>query len=64
MKHKRLFSILLTAVLLLGALPFNAFAANWGEGDTLDSALSQLKVGFADDQLDWLSLPTMGVVKL
>ena len=64
MKLKKLLAFLLTSVMLLGTLSSPAFAAEWGEGDTLDSALSQLKVGFSDTQLDWLALPTMGVVKL
>jgi hypothetical protein len=57
--------------MLLGILPFSAFAADndpgfaqWGEGDTIDSALSKLKVAFDDYRLEWLALPTLGVVKL
>jgi hypothetical protein len=41
-----------------------AASADWGEGDTLEDALSELRVGFDDTQLDWLVLPGIGVVKL
>ena len=64
MKLKRILCTVLAAVLLIGVLPLTALASNWGEGDTLENALAQFKVGFADKQLDWLSLPSLGVIKL
>ena len=63
MKCKRILSVLLAVVMAFGIIPFSASAADWGEGDTLESALSELKVGFHDDQLDWLALPGLGVIK-
>ena len=59
---KRTITILLVVVMLLGIMPSAALAADWGEGDTLDSALSELKVGFDNNQLDWLVLPNLGVI--
>jgi hypothetical protein len=64
MNIKRAISALLAAVMLIGVLSFASLAADWGEGDTLEDALSELKVGFDDTQLDWLILPSLGVVKL
>lgn len=64
MKLKRIIAAVLSAVTLLGIMPFAAYAANWGEGDTLDDALSQLKVGFDDTLLDWLVLPNLGTINL
>jgi uncharacterized surface anchored protein len=64
MKLKKTLAIIIAAVMLVGAIPFMAFAADWGEGDTLDDALSELKVGFDDAYLDWLVLPGLGVIKL
>ena len=59
---KRTLTMLLAAIMLLGLMPFTASAADWGEGDTLDSALSELKVGFENTMLDWLVLPSLGVI--
>ncbi|MDR0905245.1 MAG: Cys-Gln thioester bond-forming surface protein [Oscillospiraceae bacterium] len=64
MNFKRILTAFLAVVMVLGILPFSVFAADWGAGDTLDDALSELKVGFADTQLDWLVLPSLGVIKL
>ena len=61
---KRTITMLLVVVMLLGVMPFAAFAADWGEGDTLDSALAELKVGYDDTLLDWLVLPNLGVIYL
>ena len=63
MKSKKIISMLLAVIMLLSALPFTASAANWGEGDTLEEALSDFKVGFADNNLDWLELPGLGVIE-
>ena len=62
MKAKRITAAAIIAVILLGILPIGAYAADWGEGDTLEDALSQLKVGFDDTLLDWLVLPNLGVI--
>ena len=61
---KRIIAAALTAVILLCTVPFSltAGASNWGEGDTLESALSQLRVGFHETRLDWLVLPNLGVI--
>jgi uncharacterized repeat protein (TIGR01451 family) len=64
MNFKRILTAFLAVVMVIGIMPFSAFAADWGAGDTLDDALSELKVGFADTQLDWLALPSLGVIKL
>jgi hypothetical protein len=64
MKSKRILAAVLTAVMLIGILPFSAQAANWGEGDTLEDALSELKVGFDNTLLDWLVLPKLGTIYL
>lgn len=62
MKIKKSISIFLAVIMLLGIIPLSAFGADWGEGDTLDGALSELKVGFASGKLDWLCLSNLGVV--
>ncbi|MDR0862986.1 MAG: hypothetical protein LBN30_09480 [Oscillospiraceae bacterium] len=64
MNFKRILTAFFAVVMVIGIMPFSAFAADWGAGDTLDDALSELKVGFADTQLDWLALPSLGVIKL
>jgi hypothetical protein len=64
MRTKQTIAALLVAVALIGAMPFAAHAGDWGEGDTLDDALSELKVGFEDNRMDWLQLPEMGVIYL
>jgi hypothetical protein len=61
---KRILSALFAIIMLFGIFPLNVFAADWGQGDTIDDALSELKVGFHDTRLDWLALPGLGVVNL
>jgi hypothetical protein len=62
---KRILLVLLAAALLAPLFPNAVFAAYpypddrvFGEGDTLDDALSntQLHVSWHDDTLDWLTL--------
>ena len=60
---KRVITAILAAVMILGMMPLAAFAADWGEGDTIDDALSELKVGFSSTQLDWLALPNLGIIR-
>ena len=60
---KRFLTAILVAVMLVGMIP-TALAADWGQGDTLDDALAELKVGFDSQLLDWLTLPGLGVIKL
>ena len=62
MKTIKIITAILMVVLLLNSVPFTASATSWGEGDTLESALSQLKVGFHDTRIDWLVLPNLGVI--
>ncbi|MDR1059619.1 MAG: Cys-Gln thioester bond-forming surface protein, partial [Clostridiales bacterium] len=64
MNFRKTIAALLAAAMLACALPFAAFAADWGEGDTLDGALSELKVGFDRYKLDWLALPGLGTIGL
>jgi hypothetical protein len=67
MNFQKIIAAILAAFLLAAATPAPLLAgpsANWGAGDTLDDALSELKVGFGDAYLDWLSLPTLGVIRL
>ena len=64
MTFKRIIAALLAVILFIGILPAYSIAADWGEGDTLEDALSELKVGFDDTNLDWLALPGLGVIKL
>jgi len=64
MNVKKIITAFLAVIMLLGIMPFSASAADWGEGDTLETALSELKVGFDDAHLDWLSLPKLGVIQL
>jgi hypothetical protein len=63
MKSKTTVAAILAAFLLFCIVPLAAFSSDWGEGDTLDSALSQLKVGFDEILLDWLVLPNLGVIQ-
>jgi hypothetical protein len=63
MDFKKPIAAIIAAIMLIGILPFSSFAADWGEGDTLEDALSELKAGFDDAQLDWLQLPGLGVIK-
>lgn len=62
MKANKIISLLLAVVMLVGALPITAMAADWGEGDTLEEALSEFKVGSGDTLMDWLVLPGLGVI--
>lgn len=62
MKANKIISLLLALVMLLGTLPLTAMAADWGEGDTLEEALAEFKVGYDDTRLDWLVLPGLGVI--
>ncbi|MDR1693198.1 MAG: Cys-Gln thioester bond-forming surface protein, partial [Oscillospiraceae bacterium] len=64
MKTKRILAVCLTAVLLVVILPLASHAAIWGQGDTLDDALSELMVGFDNTRLDWLCLPGMDIIYL
>jgi uncharacterized surface anchored protein len=64
MNIRKITAAILAAILLIGATPLTSLASDWGGGDTLEDALSELKVGFDGTQLDWLALPTLGVVKL
>ena len=63
MKFKITISAIFIAVLLIGIIPQMAYASDWGEGDTIESALSKLKVGFDSNRLDWLVLPNFGTVQ-
>ncbi|MDR1205672.1 MAG: hypothetical protein LBL26_09380 [Peptococcaceae bacterium] len=64
--NKRIISALMAVLLAMSVFSFSdaAFAAQWGEGDTIEDALSELKVGFDDTNLDWLMLPGIGTVEL
>jgi uncharacterized surface anchored protein len=64
MNIKRTIAAAIAAIMLIGVMPLSVLAADWGEGDTLEDALSELKVGFDDALLDWLTLPSLGVIKL
>jgi len=65
MKIKKTLVAVLAALILLSAAPFAAASgpSNWGEGNTLESALSQLRIGFHENHLDWLVLPNLGVIE-
>jgi 5-hydroxyisourate hydrolase-like protein (transthyretin family) len=60
---KKLLAALIAAILWTNMFAGTAYAADWGEGDTLEDALSELKVGFDDVLLEWLKLPDIGVVQ-
>lgn len=62
MKPKKIISMLLAVIMLLSTLPLTAFASDWGEGDTLEEALAEFKIGYHNNWLDWLTLPGMGVI--
>ena len=58
MKFKKIISLALTMLMMVSVIPFSVSATtDWGVGDTLEDALSELKVfGEENPRLEWLSL--------
>jgi len=67
MKPKKLISAVLAIMMIVSVIPsltpIRAKGIEWGEGDTIESAESELSVFGAPNELDYLIIDEIGVIK-